>query len=56
MPVNRLAFTGANRGRTGTVRKGLNVQTNVLDEFLYADGMDKNASSEANSKGQWTKF
>ena len=29
-----------------------NVQTNVLDEFLYADGMDKNASSEANSKGQ----
>ena len=29
------------------------VQTDVLDELLYADDMDKNASSEAKSNGPW---
>ena len=32
------------------------VQTDVLDELLYADGMDKYANSEAKCKRQWIKF
>ena len=31
------------------------VQTDVLDELLYADDMDKNASSGAKSKEPWIK-
>ena len=32
------------------------MQTDVLDELLYADDMDKNANSEAKIKEQWTMF
>ena len=31
------------------------VQTDVLDELLYANDMDKNASSEAKCKEPWIK-
>ena len=30
-----------------------NLQTNVLDEFLYADDLAENAKSEAKCKGLW---
>ena len=32
------------------------VQTDVLDEILCADDMNKNISSEIKSKGPWLKF
>ena len=31
----------------------LKVQTDVLDELLFVDVMDKNASSEEKNKGPW---